>query len=308
MAALSREAVAAPHSLAAAKGAVGVLVDLTKCNGCRRCEAACCQANGFPVPSDESLKDNSVYSTRRHLDPQHLTIVNEHQASGNGFERAVYVKANCMHCVDPACVSACLVGALRKQPEGAVTYDAQKCMGCRYCMVACPFEVPAYEYDNAFTPQVRKCTFCFEKDDSGALRVPACVSACPKECLTFGPRDALLVRAREKIREHPGVYVDHIYGEHEAGGTSWLYLAPMPFEKIGYPVVAADALPRLSESIQHGVFAYFVPPAAWCAVLALTTWLTRPPRPQSSRNSGADQKVTDPCESQIPQRRLRVRC
>ncbi|UCE61969.1 MAG: 4Fe-4S dicluster domain-containing protein, partial [Phycisphaerales bacterium] len=79
-------------------------------------------------------------------------------------ERPVYVKMNCMHCNDPACVSACLVGAMRKEPNGAVSYDAWKCMGCRYCMVVCPFEMPTYEYDDVWTPQVRKCTLCSDDD------------------------------------------------------------------------------------------------------------------------------------------------
>jgi hypothetical protein len=159
-------------------------------------------------------------------------------------------------------------------------------MGCRYCMVACRSR-PTYEYDNAFTPQVRKCDFCFGRNALGELEVPACVHACPKECLTFGPRSDLLSRAREKIRQHPEIYTNQVYGEHEAGGTSWLYLSHVPFEKLGFPAMAGDGIPRLSESIQHGVFAYFVPPIAWCALLALTSWLTGPGADERRRHKRA---------------------
>jgi len=254
--------------------AMAVLVDLTKCNGCRRCEAACQEANGFVLPDEQELADKSVFQQRRHPQPQQLTIVNRFEPPG--IDRPVYAKINCLHCVDPACVSACLVGAMRKDPGGPVIYDPSKCMGCRYCMVACPFEMPTYEYDRVLTPQVRKCTFCTGADASPSQSVPACVKACPKECLLYGRRSDLLQRAHERIAQHPDDYVDHVYGEHEAGGTSWLYLSPAPFEQIGFPGMPPTAPPRLSEAIQHGVFASFVPPLAWCAVLALTMHLTRP--------------------------------
>jgi len=123
------------------------------------------------------------------------------------------------------------VKAFSKTPEGAVSYDASVCVGCRYCMVACPFEIPTYEYNDAFSPRVVKCTLCHPRILKGQL--PGCVEACPKEALTFGKREDLLMIARERIRKYPDRYVDHIYGEHEMGGTSWLYLSNVPFEKIG---------------------------------------------------------------------------
>lgn len=267
------EAADASHPQPPNDNSMGVLVDLTKCNGCRRCEAACREAAGFEVPTEEELKDTSVFAQQRPLAPTDYTVVNQFVVPNNG-EHPIYVKRNCLHCVDPACASACLVGALRKQADGAVTYDANKCMGCRYCMVACPFEIPTYEYDNVFTPQVRKCTFCFGKDPFGNPKTPACVQACPKEVLTFGRRSELLAKAHEKIAKHPDIYLNHVYGEQEAGGTSWLYLSHTPFEKLGFIKLDADAPPQLAESVQHGVFAYFIPPVAWCALLAMTMWLT----------------------------------
>ena len=255
---------------------MGVLVDLTQCNGCRQCEAACQKSAGFAASTAEGLQDRSVFRDHRRPGPQSYTTVNEFSGPPNGGEaRAVYVKANCLHCNDPACASACLVSALRKQPNGAVTYEAWKCMGCRYCMVACPFQIPTYEYDNVFTPQVRKCTFCVDAAHPERAVVPACVQACPKECLTYGKRSDLRARARARIAEHPDVFVDHVYGEHEAGGTSWLYLSGVPFEKLGFLKVGAEAPPRLSETIQHGVFKHFVPPVVWVTALGIAMWMTR---------------------------------
>jgi len=256
---------------------LGVLVDLTKCNGCRRCEAACRESKGFPAPTPDELKDRSILADRRHPGPSEFTVVNEHRnGAADEGELPVYVKSNCLHCLDPACASACLVGALRRRSDGSVTYDADKCMGCRYCMVVCPFQMPAYEYDKAFTPRVRKCDFCNAYRASHGGGAPACVQACPKECLTFAPRGELLERAHAKIAERPDLYVAHVYGEHEAGGTSWMYLSGIRFEQLDFPDVGRAAPPRLSESIQHGVFAYFMPPVAWCGILALASRLTRP--------------------------------
>ena len=268
---------------------MGVLVDLTKCNGCRQCEAACREVSGFEVPTKEELLDESVFVEHRRPGPRSYTTVN--RFPGRGDRRAgasIYVKANCLHCLDPACVSACLVGALRRQPNGAVTYDPWKCMGCRYCMVACPFQLPTYEYDNVFTPQVRKCTFCSDEGNPHKGGTPACVQACPKQCLIHGKRGELLARAHARIKRHPDQYVDHVYGEHEAGGTSWVYVSSVPCEKIGFLNVDAAAPPRLSEAIQHGVFNYFIPPVAWCGVLGLAMWLTRPEPAEVPQDPSSD--------------------
>lgn len=258
---------------------MGVLVDLTKCNGCRQCEAACQEMAGFEVPTKDELLDESVFLKQRRPGPRSYTTVNRCLDPGENPEQAaVFVKSNCFHCLDPACVSACLVGALRKEPNGAVSYDASKCMGCRYCMVACPFQIPAYEYDNVLTPQVRKCTFCFGEDNPNQGGTPACVKVCPKQCLLYGKRQDLLDQAHNRIRHHPQRYVNHVYGEHEAGGTSWLYLSGVSFERIGFLDVPTVAAARLSEAIQHGVFNYFIPPVAWVGLLGLAMWLTRPER------------------------------
>ena len=149
-----------------------------------------------------------------------------------------------MHCVDPSCASVCPVGALRKTAAGPVTYDARICLGCRYCMVACPFDVPRYEY-SAAVPSVRKCDFCADRLAEG--RVPACVEACPAEATVSGTRAELLAEARSRIAGNPGQYVDHVYGQHEAGGTSVLFLSPVPFEELGFKAgLPTEALPDIT--------------------------------------------------------------
>jgi hypothetical protein len=139
-------------------------------------------------------------------------------------------------------------------------------------MVACPFQVPAYEYNNPLTPEVRKCTFCFETIKDGG--VPACAQICPREVITYGKKSDLLKLARWKMKNHPGKYVDHVYGEHEVGGTSWLYLASEPFETIGFPKLGTKSPPRLTEAIQHGLFQYFAAPVILYAALGGIMWVT----------------------------------
>lgn len=258
---------------------MGVLVDLTKCIGCRQCEAACQAANGFDVPTDEQLQDASVFEQHRRPGPHTYTTINRfsrHPEDAPG--EPIFVKANCLHCNDPACVSACLVGAFEKLEDGAVVYDAWKCMGCRYCMVACPFQIPTYEYENILTPQVRKCTLCTDEGNPNKGGVPACVQTCPKEVMTYGKRRDLVARAHVQIERYPDVYGDHIYGEHEAGGTSWLYLGPKgySFEELGFVGLGPSPPPMRTERIQHGIFKYFIPPLAWYGLLGAVMWVTRP--------------------------------
>jgi Fe-S-cluster-containing dehydrogenase component len=165
------------------------------------------------------------------------------------------------------------VGALEKCEHGPVTYDTWKCIGCRYCLVACPYQVPAYEYNNALTPQVRKCTFCHERLQKGQR--PACVEICPAEALTFGKRRELIDLARSKIKKNPDLYVDHIYGEHEIGGSSWMYLASTDFVNTELPELGTDPIPSLTEHIQHGIFKSFIPPIALYGLLGLIMYSTR---------------------------------
>lgn len=206
-------------------GSSGVLHDITKCIGCRKCEQACNKVNELPKP-EKPFEDLSVLDKKRRTQAEEYTVVNQFSA-----REKIFVKKQCNHCLEPACASACFVKAFKKTPAGPVVYDESLCVGCRYCMVACPFEVPAYEYDKVLTPRVTKCTMCAPRLEEGKL--PGCVEACPREALIFGDRKELLKIAKSKIQKYPDQYIDHVYGEHEMGGTSWLYLSGQPFESIG---------------------------------------------------------------------------
>lgn len=259
------------------KDPFGVLVDLSACVGCRLCEYACKTVNNIEAGDAKTYDDQSVFATLRRPEPDGFTVINAFKTSlptTNPSEgpKQVYAKVNCMHCNKAACVSACIVGALRKNEDGSVTYDAWKCIGCRYCMVACPFQIPTYEYEKALTPQVRKCTFCAPKIEHGEK--PGCVAACPREAMTFGKRNELIPAAHEQIKKHPDKYVDHVYGEHEVGGTSWMYISPVPFEQAGFLTLGTAAPPVLTEHIQHGVFKYWIAPIGWYSFLCTMFWWT----------------------------------
>jgi len=229
---------------------LGVLHDTTLCVGCRSCEAACNKVNALPAPKQD-FTDTTVLERKRRTDSAAFTVVNRFKQSESD-KQPVFVKKQCNHCLEPACASVCFVGAFKKSPEGAVVYDESVCVGCRYCMVACPFEIPAYEYDKALTPRVVKCTMCHPRVLEGKL--PGCVEACPTEALLFGERNKLIKAARKRIARFPERYADHIYGEHEMGGTSWLYLSARSFEQIGMRVdLGVTPAPKFTEGILGAV-------------------------------------------------------
>ncbi|HUU45831.1 MAG TPA: 4Fe-4S dicluster domain-containing protein [Acidobacteriota bacterium] len=244
-----------------------VLVDTVVCVGCRKCEWACANEHKLSDKTLAEFEDRSVFAQQRRPDATAYTVVNAYP-NPDEVDKPYLMKLQCMHCAAPACVSACIVGALAKSPRGPVVYDAWKCIGCRYCMVACPYQIPAYEYHNPLNPQVRKCTFCHERLQRGEK--PACVGICPNEALTFGRRRDVMEVARARIRHNPDRYVDHVYGEHEIGGTSWMYLAGVDFSQTALPTLGQDPIPPLTENIQHGIFQSFIPPLALFALLGLT--------------------------------------
>jgi formate dehydrogenase iron-sulfur subunit len=231
----------------------GILYDSTKCAGCQTCESACAEANGLPAPT-ETIQAG----VKRKTDDKHRTVVNAF-SSGNG---EAYLKKQCMHCNEPACAAACLTQAMYKTKEGPVIWRGEKCMGCRYCMVSCPFDSPKFEYHSA-NPKIEKCNMCYSRLQDGKL--PACVENCPAEALIYGTRRDLIKEARKRIAENPTQYVDHIYGEHEAGGTCFLYLAGVPFEELGLnTTIQTESYPSLSKGFLYSVPAVFV---LWPALL-----------------------------------------
>ena len=241
----------------------GVLVDLTVCIGCRRCEWACKEVNKLPNKPITEYEDRSVFEQKRRTHADTFTVVNQFDNSRNS-EKPIWVKKQCMHCDEPACASVCFVKAFTKSPEGAVVHNPSVCIGCRYCMAACPFDIPAYQYDDAFTPEVTKCTFCFDRISKEG-GVPGCVEICPVEALTFGKRTELLDLAHEKIRNNSGKYVNHVYGEHEVVGTSWLYISPVPFDEVGFRTdLGTTPIPQYSRGFLSMVSVVLVTWPALC--------------------------------------------
>ncbi len=233
-----------------------VLVDTTRCIGCRRCEWACNEWNKNPnKPISEFEKSaagkDDVFKKIRRMHAGSFTVVNRFYSSKDG--KPIYVKRQCMHCVEPGCLSSCFVDAYRKTSISPVLHLPNVCIGCRYCMLACPFDVLAYEYYEPLNPQITKCTMCFDRIINEGV-VPACVEICPAEVMCFGKRSEILKLAHERIINNPNKYVNHVYGEKEVGGTSWLYLSSVPFNEIGLRTdVGETPIPKLSKGYLFAV-------------------------------------------------------
>ena len=224
-------------------GRYGLLHDTTLCVGCRSCEAACKEVNDLP-PLERPIGDMTVFDDERRTTDTALTVVNRYRVD----DEEVFRKHQCMHCNEPSCASVCLVRALVKSPEGPVLYDPDVCVGCRYCMMTCPYYALAYEYSSP-NPRVMRCTMCYPRIIEG--KVPGCAEACPMGAITYGKRDDLLQLARDRIAKHPEKYVEHVFGEHEFGGTSWLVLAGTPIHTMGLgslESISHTALPELAKS------------------------------------------------------------
>ena len=249
-------------------GSYGMLTDLTACVGCRSCEKACNEENNMPSP-ERPFDDGSLFNEQRWPSAKALTVVNRYDNPGDSSS-PVFRKIQCNHCLEPACATACPIHAYTKTAEGAVTYNPDLCFGCRYCVIACPFNMPAYDYESAFEPKIIKCFFCYERIKEGKLT--ACADACPAGALTFGRRKDILKLARKRINDNPKKYIDHIYGENEVGGTSWLYISSVPFEQLGFPTnLPSKPLIELSRGYLSSVPVIFTTfPAIFGMLYALT--------------------------------------
>lgn len=244
----------------------GILIDTTKCIGCRSCELACAEAHNLPEPD---IDDESVFEKERKTSETQWTVVNKYNTSKGVFFR----KTQCMHCNQPACASACLVKAMYKTEEGPVIWRGNKCMGCRFCMISCPFDIPKFEY-NSPNPKIQKCVMCWELLQKGEN--PACVDACPQSALIFGKRRDLIEIARARIYAEPDKYVHHIYGEHEVGGTGVLYLSGVPFEELGLRTdLGTTAYPEYSKGFLYGVPVVLL---LWPAFLVGVSYIKREER------------------------------
>jgi formate dehydrogenase iron-sulfur subunit len=245
------------------------LIDITNCIGCRACQVACKQWNERPG-EDTELVAQLGFQNPATLTAKTYTLISFHEMENPqkpGGLDAAYVMRRCFHCLEPGCVSACPTTALYRQPDGPVSYDVDKCIGCRYCMLACPWDVPTAEWDK-LAPKIEKCTHCADRVSQPAptafngqpappdetkrfldtIATPACVKACPADALRYGTRDEMLALAKQRMGDRPDRYVDHIYGEKELGGTSVLYLSSVPFEKLGFPKFGEKPFPTFTSA------------------------------------------------------------
>ncbi|MEZ4397136.1 MAG: hydrogenase 2 operon protein HybA [Candidatus Krumholzibacteriia bacterium] len=269
VAALGATAAAAPAAARerreAPADAVGMLYDASRCIGCKACMVACREANHVPYPDGADL----------YYEPRDLSANCKNIIKLNKGETAwSYIKRQCMHCVDPGCVSACMMGSFQKREYGIVTWDPTRCVGCRYCQVACQFNVPKFQWDTP-KPRIVKCEMCNHLLAEGGI--PACCDVCPREAVIFGDYRELLADARARLAAEPERYHPKIYGEHDAGGTQVLYLAKagFAFEDLGLPDLGDEPTPALSETIQHSIYKGFIAPAALYAALGVAVWRSK---------------------------------
>ncbi len=222
------------------------LFDATRCIDCRACMVACSVENN--IPNDKTR----IWVSGIGLKGEYPNL-----------ERATMV-AHCMHCEHPDCMSACPVGAYTKSPKGPVSYNPDVCIGCRYCMNACAFGVPHFDYDKGIVDGafIDKCTMCPQRLEAG--EEPACVATCPTDALEFGERDELIAKAHARIKAHPERYLDHVYGEKEKGGLSYLILSHVPFRELGLPELGEEPINEITESIMEGTIPFAL---AWGAAL-----------------------------------------
>ncbi len=210
-----------------------MLIDARRCIGCKSCQVACKGWNNLPAEKTEITQ--AEYTNPPHFSAVSWNVVTfkeigsyDTKAEGTGGLIWRAISLRCMHCLEPECVSVCPTEALSKHKDGPVVYDPDRCVGCDYCVMACPWKVP---HLNEKSKIIGKCTMCADRVEAGIE--PSCVAACPTDSLQFGDRDTILRKAHESD-------ASYIYGEKEAGGTSMICISDVPFEEFGLPKVSPD--------------------------------------------------------------------
>lgn len=257
-----------------------VLVDLTRCMGCRACQVACKAWNDKEAELTQCL---GCYDNPPGFSYNTWSLIQFNEVEYGDQLHWVFTKRQCMHCEHPGCASVCPVSAWEKTPEGPVIYHANRCIGCRNCQYGCPFGVPSYNWD-AVLGLVNKCTFC--TDRAGEGYEPACVKACPTDALEMGDRDQLIAEAYRRFDRFPDRYVHHVYGEKEAGGTSWLYISPVPFDLLGFPDVGTAPVTEEAVTVMNGTPVTIV---AAVAALSGLYWLTKRKEQVAEHKSGNEE-------------------
>jgi Fe-S-cluster-containing dehydrogenase component len=302
---LAKDAEARPNKVMPDK-ALGLLYDGTLCIGCRACIGACKQANGMP-PEETTLAIGNIWDAPLDLSGKTLNIIKAYR-DGDGTHKDqekdgfAFTKSSCMHCVDPSCVSVCPVSAMTKDPTtGIVSYNVNACIGCRYCVAACPFNVPRFTFDTPF-PKISKCQLCQQRLGEG--KYAACAEVCPTGATLYGPVAELTKESERRRAMKPGTktvfprgriggtdtyvgavgkYVDHVYGEKEIGGTQVRHLSGVRFDLLNKPTLPDVPPARISESLQHAIYNGFIAPIGFLAALALLAWRhVRPASPDPS--------------------------
>jgi formate dehydrogenase iron-sulfur subunit len=254
------------------------LLDVTRCIDCRACMVACSVENSVPMDDTRIwVSGSGVFGVYPEL----------HRAT---------MPYHCMHCLEPACASACPVGAWTKRDDGPVVYDSSRCIGCRYCMNACPFGVPHFDWNRGVLeqPLISKCSMCAHRLDAGEQ--PACVQTCLTEALRFGPRDEMLAEAKRRIAANPAKYVDQVYGEKENGGTSYLIVSHVPFAHLGLPAVPEAPVNRASETIMRATIPFAVGWAAALSAVAVGVRLRNHGRDATEDREAPPVEENDPAE------------
>jgi Fe-S-cluster-containing dehydrogenase component len=268
--------------------ALGMLYDATICVGCKACMTTCKRVNGdFGNLSYEkaSFDQDGLWDAPQDLSGSTRTLIKLYKESTSNWS---YVKYSCMHCQKPSCVSVCPVSAMTKDKQtGIVDYNKNTCIGCRYCQVGCSFNIPKFQWEKTL-PQIVKCDLC-KSTNLKEKGITACAEICPVGAITFGKRQKLLEIAHDRLNENPGRYIQNVYGEHELGGTNHLYLAGVPFNKLGLPILPQNAPAEFSERIQHTIYKGFVAPVALYSALCFIALKNQKQQEKNGHDNHKDQ-------------------